>query len=185
MAFHISSIITNKDSLWVKWIHTYRLNNKSFWQVPIPWDASISWRRILSIREDFRPFFNTEIGNGSRAFFWYDKWLPVGCLSDRITPRDIHNMGSVQHAGVSDFCHQDQINWPPDLLLKYPELESLDIVLNESVEDRVVWVSRDGKKLSYKASTVWEDFRDVNPLVVWCHLTWFSNSIPSTRLFCG
>lgn len=31
MSKHIWSIITNKESLWVRWIHSYRLANSSFW----------------------------------------------------------------------------------------------------------------------------------------------------------
>ncbi|GJX37310.1 hypothetical protein Tco_0250613 [Tanacetum coccineum] len=34
MAIHIWSILTHKESLWVKWIHSYKLNGRSFWDVP-------------------------------------------------------------------------------------------------------------------------------------------------------
>lgn len=64
------------------------------------------------------------------------------------------------------------------MLLKWPELDGTVLVLNDSVEDKIFWVSRDGKKSNYKESIVWEDFRAVNPPVNWYHLTWFSNSIP-------
>lgn len=92
-AFHIWSILTNRDSLWVKWIHTYRLGSKNFWQVKVPWDALISWRRILGIREEFRMFFRTDIGNGRDVSLWYDNWLPLGPLASRLSSRDFHNMG--------------------------------------------------------------------------------------------
>ncbi|GJS29411.1 hypothetical protein Tco_0490031 [Tanacetum coccineum] len=34
MATHIWSISTHKESLWVKWVHMYKLKGRSFWDVP-------------------------------------------------------------------------------------------------------------------------------------------------------
>nr|GEV75737.1 zinc knuckle CX2CX4HX4C [Tanacetum cinerariifolium] len=34
MDTHIWSILTHKESLWVKWIHMYKLNGRNFWDVP-------------------------------------------------------------------------------------------------------------------------------------------------------
>ncbi|GKA15175.1 sodium/hydrogen exchanger 6 [Tanacetum coccineum] len=34
MATHIWCILTHKESLWVKWVHTYKLKGRSFWDVP-------------------------------------------------------------------------------------------------------------------------------------------------------
>ncbi|GKA65243.1 hypothetical protein Tco_0764950 [Tanacetum coccineum] len=34
MSKHIWNIITQKESLWVRWINTYRLKGRSFWDVP-------------------------------------------------------------------------------------------------------------------------------------------------------
>ena len=31
MTTHILSILTHKESLWVKWIHSYKLRGRSFW----------------------------------------------------------------------------------------------------------------------------------------------------------
>ncbi|GJZ83550.1 hypothetical protein Tco_0648723, partial [Tanacetum coccineum] len=40
IATHIWCIITNKESLWIKWIHSYKLNGRSFWDVPCLGDKS-------------------------------------------------------------------------------------------------------------------------------------------------
>ncbi|GJT55811.1 reverse transcriptase domain, reverse transcriptase zinc-binding domain protein [Tanacetum coccineum] len=39
MATHIWSIFTHRESLWVKWVHTYKLKSRSFWDVPCRDDA--------------------------------------------------------------------------------------------------------------------------------------------------
>nr|GEV82209.1 hypothetical protein [Tanacetum cinerariifolium] len=41
MATHIRSILTHRESLWVKWVHTYKLKGRSFWDVPYRGDADV------------------------------------------------------------------------------------------------------------------------------------------------
>ncbi|GKB19726.1 sodium/hydrogen exchanger 6 [Tanacetum coccineum] len=43
MATHIWCILTHKESLWVKWMHTYKLKGRSFWDVPCRGDVSWGW----------------------------------------------------------------------------------------------------------------------------------------------
>ena len=38
---HIWSILTLKESLWVKWIHTHKLRGRNFWD--IPFRGNMSW----------------------------------------------------------------------------------------------------------------------------------------------
>ncbi|GKD39836.1 hypothetical protein Tco_1260043, partial [Tanacetum coccineum] len=40
MTTHIWNIVSNKEPLWVRWIHTYKLNARSFWDVPLKCDES-------------------------------------------------------------------------------------------------------------------------------------------------
>ncbi|PWA36797.1 reverse transcriptase zinc-binding domain-containing protein [Artemisia annua] len=49
MSTHIWSILSNRQSLWVKWIHSYHLQGRHFWDVPIKADVSNGWRKILQI----------------------------------------------------------------------------------------------------------------------------------------
>ena len=35
MTTHIWNIISNKESLWVRWIHMYKLKGRNFWDVPM------------------------------------------------------------------------------------------------------------------------------------------------------
>ncbi|GKA79977.1 hypothetical protein Tco_0786573 [Tanacetum coccineum] len=42
-------LLSSKESLWVKWIHVYKLNGRSFWDVPIRGNLSWGWRKILQL----------------------------------------------------------------------------------------------------------------------------------------
>lgn len=39
IATHICNVLSNKESFWVRWIHTYKLGNRNFWDVPLRGDA--------------------------------------------------------------------------------------------------------------------------------------------------
>nr|GEU87517.1 hypothetical protein [Tanacetum cinerariifolium] len=48
---HIWNIVSNKESLWVRWVHTYKLKGRSFWGVPLKCDVSWGWLKLLQIRD--------------------------------------------------------------------------------------------------------------------------------------
>ncbi|GJX74351.1 hypothetical protein Tco_0312946, partial [Tanacetum coccineum] len=64
MTTHIWNIVSNKESLWVRWIHTYKLRNRSFWDLPIKDNVSWGWLKLLQLRVLVRPFFWVKLGNG-------------------------------------------------------------------------------------------------------------------------
>ncbi|GJW02004.1 putative RNA-directed DNA polymerase, partial [Tanacetum coccineum] len=70
MATHLWSIITKKDTLWVRWVHSYRLKDRNFWDVPIKYDSSWGWRKILQMREVLKDFVMHELGNGKSTSAW-------------------------------------------------------------------------------------------------------------------
>ncbi|GKC72090.1 hypothetical protein Tco_1117973 [Tanacetum coccineum] len=67
MASHVWNILTNKESLWVRWIHAYNLKGRSFWDMPMLSNISWGWRKILQIHDCLRPNFWFVIGNGKHA----------------------------------------------------------------------------------------------------------------------
>ncbi|GKD36615.1 integrase, catalytic region, zinc finger, CCHC-type containing protein [Tanacetum coccineum] len=73
MATHIWSIFTHRESLWVKWVYTYKLKGRSFWDVPCRSDASWGWHKLLQIRSTIRPFIWHKINNA--LFYYYDAFL--------------------------------------------------------------------------------------------------------------
>ncbi|GJU58418.1 hypothetical protein Tco_1236184, partial [Tanacetum coccineum] len=49
MTTHIWNIISNKESLWVRWIHVYKLKGRSIWVIPQKNDMSWGWRKFLQL----------------------------------------------------------------------------------------------------------------------------------------
>nr|GEY45699.1 hypothetical protein [Tanacetum cinerariifolium] len=47
MTTHLWNIPSNKQSLWVRWIHTYKLRGKTIWEVQPRGDMSWGWQKIL------------------------------------------------------------------------------------------------------------------------------------------
>ncbi|GJS04676.1 hypothetical protein Tco_0321184 [Tanacetum coccineum] len=64
MTTHIWNIVSNKESLWVRWINAYKLKGRSFWDVPLKNYASWGWRKLIRIRNLVRPFFYGQVSNG-------------------------------------------------------------------------------------------------------------------------
>ncbi|XP_071694395.1 uncharacterized protein [Rutidosis leptorrhynchoides] len=86
MVYHIWNIITCKQTLWVKWIHTYRLQNHNFWVVDNVASGSWVWRKILSIRQLVRHLIVHVVGNGSNTSAWFDSWTDFGPLAQIQVP---------------------------------------------------------------------------------------------------
>ncbi|GKD74361.1 putative reverse transcriptase domain, reverse transcriptase zinc-binding domain protein, partial [Tanacetum coccineum] len=62
---HIWRLLTCKESLWVKWIHTYKLNGRTLWDILLQGKMSWGWRKILQVRNLVRPFIWSQMCNGT------------------------------------------------------------------------------------------------------------------------
>ncbi|GJS45277.1 RNA-directed DNA polymerase, eukaryota, reverse transcriptase zinc-binding domain protein [Tanacetum coccineum] len=56
MSKHVWNIVSNKESLWVKWVNSYRLSDRrscmrNFWDVPVLNDVCWGWKKILDVFE--------------------------------------------------------------------------------------------------------------------------------------
>lgn len=178
VAFHLWSVVANRQSLWVKWIHTYRLKGRNFWEVKVPWDASWSWKKILGMRNDFRPFIQHRVGDGKSISFWFDTWTMAGPLVNFFSIREISAMGLSGKEKLADFYVNGKWAWPRGLMEKVPDCDEQVPEIDQSLEDRVVWCSRNGSDHSFKTNVVWKDIRFQGISVVWYNLVWYSNCIP-------
>ncbi|GKC74970.1 putative reverse transcriptase domain, reverse transcriptase zinc-binding domain protein, partial [Tanacetum coccineum] len=64
MVPHIWNLINRKESLWVQWIHSYKLANRNFWDIPIRGNMTCGWRKILRLRPLIRDFIRYKVGDG-------------------------------------------------------------------------------------------------------------------------
>ncbi|GJW91293.1 putative gag-pol polyprotein [Tanacetum coccineum] len=148
MATHIWSIFTHRESLWVKWVHTYKLKGRSFWDVPCRGDASWGWRKLLQIRSTIRPFIWHKINNGKSTSVWFDRWTDVCPLKDLLSNRDIVRSGFSLENSVSNLISDGVWRWPLDWLSRFPFLAQLHVpVLLDDMDDVILWRDRDGQKL--------------------------------------
>ena len=102
MSSHIWKILTHKETLWVRWIHSYKLKNRSFWDIPMGANISWDWRKLLSIRPLIRHHIWHKIGNGRKTSVWFDKWDNLCPLMDHITNRAITSAGLDNQTMIAD-----------------------------------------------------------------------------------
>ncbi|XP_024990498.1 uncharacterized protein LOC112524776 [Cynara cardunculus var. scolymus] len=179
MASHTWRILTNRDSLWVKWIHSYRLKDRNFWDAPIRSDVGWGWRKILGMREKIRDFIVSQIGDGASTSTWYDNWHPAGPLYRHISSHSILNSNISLSASVRDIVFQG--NWTSPLLRdnSNPSICVSPLpVLSPTTPDQLLWRTRDGRLTPFSVREVWLSLRPNEPDVSWHHLVWFSQSIP-------
>nr|GEZ05522.1 hypothetical protein [Tanacetum cinerariifolium] len=103
MVLHVWKLLFLQESLWVKWIHVYKLKNRSFWDIPYHGKMSWSWRKLLLLRPLIQEFIWSCIGDGRTTFTWFDKWCDVGPLSNIISSRDITRAGFNHAFKVHDY----------------------------------------------------------------------------------
>ncbi|GJX32773.1 hypothetical protein Tco_0242628 [Tanacetum coccineum] len=173
-----------KKSLWVEWIHVYKLNGRSFWEYPrCVGTMSWGWRKILQIRELVRPFLWSKIGNGNMILAWFDTWNEIGPISNVVSYRDIHRAGFSVHSKISDIINQGAWAWPSEWQVKYPILANIDVPTLSTATDGIVIRNLNNKEEDASVLAIWECIRprsnevECNE-VEWFRVVWFSLQIP-------
>ncbi|XP_022040984.1 uncharacterized protein LOC110943550 [Helianthus annuus] len=178
MAAHIWSILARRHSIWVDWVHSYRLKGKSFWVCKIPSNCCWSWRKLLQLRPMLRKFFWSDIGNGATTSAWFDTWSDLGSLDQFLSPRVIANAGFNLESKVADVHSANSWSWPVAWRDSYPVLIQLDnVLLHPNRADKVLWRQGDHKHV-FSSARVWEAVRHHEAEVDWCRIVWFGQCIP-------
>ncbi|GKC61013.1 putative reverse transcriptase domain, reverse transcriptase zinc-binding domain protein [Tanacetum coccineum] len=178
MIAHIWKLLSLKESLWVKWIHEYKLKGRSFWDIPLRGNVSWGWRKILQLRPTIREFIWCNLGDGAATSLWFDKWCEMGPLANLISSRDIFRAGLSHTSKVRDIIQDGAWNWPQDLLSKYSFLSMCHVPLVVSKSDCLVWRNSQGVSKPFLVAQVWSDIRPRCPQVDWYPMVWFASCIP-------
>ncbi|XP_021985819.1 uncharacterized protein LOC110882016 [Helianthus annuus] len=178
MTNHIWSIVTKRKSLWVEWVHSYRLKGNSFWLSKIISNSCYSWRKLLQLRPQMRDFFWSDVGDGTRTSAWFDYWCDIGPLGNFISPRTIANAGFRLEDSVSDIQLNGEWKWPVAWRDLFPVLIQLDqFHVTPNKIDRIMW--RDGSdRKDFSTSCVWNTIRYKETEVEWSAIVWFNQCIP-------
>ncbi|XP_026399752.1 uncharacterized protein LOC113295636 [Papaver somniferum] len=73
---HIWDLVTNKSSIWTKWVKDNLIKHKNFWEMKTPQDSSWCWRRVIEHRPIVRKLLGSVIGDGTNTLFLQDNWHP-------------------------------------------------------------------------------------------------------------
>ncbi|GJU88244.1 putative reverse transcriptase domain, reverse transcriptase zinc-binding domain protein, partial [Tanacetum coccineum] len=142
MTTHIWNIVSNKESLWVRWIHMYKLKGRTLWDIQPKASMSWGWRKLLQLRDIVKPFLWKQVGNGLRTSLWYDTWCDQSPLANFLTPRDITRNIFHLRMCVADIITNGAWDWPQAWLLKAPNLGLILVPVLNDTEDCIRW--RDG-----------------------------------------
>jgi hypothetical protein len=178
MASLIWRIVSNQNSLWVRWIHSYRLKGRTFWDCNEVTNCCWSWRKLLQLRPRFRQFFWTKIGDGRTTSAWYDNWADCGPLCRIISSRNIYGAGFSTKSCVADIIVDGDWHIPREWRGKYPmTFTTTPPLLDHSKKDSITW--KVGNNIyPYSGFLAWESIRERVPQVRWCNVVWFSKCIP-------
>ncbi|GKB24098.1 putative reverse transcriptase domain, reverse transcriptase zinc-binding domain protein [Tanacetum coccineum] len=148
MTTQIWNIVSNKESLWVCWINTYKLRGRTIWDVQPKANMSYGWRKLLQLREHVKPFFGVVLEMGilysvadlivNGTWNWPLSWLAKA-----------HNLGLV----------------PAPTLIA-------------SRQDCMKWRDTNGTMTDFMVKCAWEALRPRGNEVPQFHIVWFSHAIP-------
>ncbi|CAI9288725.1 unnamed protein product [Lactuca saligna] len=172
-------ILSDFDSLWVKWVKINLLKGRSFWDIEKKNGLSWSWRNLIKLKDAVRNHFCNKIGDGASSFIWFDDWHPLGPLSYVISPREISQAGFSISDKVRDVIVDDSWFWPNEWCDIIPQLRNFQLpFLNPSIPDKVMWRSSSGRIIDFSIKRVCDDLSNFGNEVSWVHLVWFKQRIP-------
>ncbi|KAG7551859.1 Endonuclease/exonuclease/phosphatase superfamily [Arabidopsis thaliana x Arabidopsis arenosa] len=176
-------LFSNSGSLWVAWQrHHHKLDMNCFWAINAKNTDSWLWKNLLKLRHLAEKFIRCTIGSGSKAWFWYDNWSPMGPLLKLLGDSGPINLRIPLNARVANACHDE--GW----LLAHSRSDhalSLQLYLStiplpsaSTDDDSFGWVVEDKLCEGFSASKTWEVLRPRDSVKAWANLIWFKGSTP-------
>ncbi|GJZ75907.1 RNA-directed DNA polymerase, eukaryota, reverse transcriptase zinc-binding domain protein [Tanacetum coccineum] len=142
---HLWHVAADKDSLWVKWINTFKLKGKIVWEINEDINDSWGWRNILKMRQEARMHMFMKVGNGSKTSVWFDFWSNMGVLNDNISFRDIYDARMEIKLTVKEIYEKYKGQWPEELRNKFPLITQVsNITLTPDKDDELMWKRNNG-----------------------------------------
>nr|XP_043615865.1 uncharacterized protein LOC122587764 [Erigeron canadensis] len=167
MTTHIWNLLTSKESLWVKWIHTHRPRGQRFWDIPLKGNLSWSWQKLLQIQPMVRKHFWYSVGNGRSNSAWYDIWADFCPLRDHVTSRMIRDAGFNLHSNLADIVENNY--WRLPSTWNHQTLNS-NPPIQVNVPDVLKWRTNSGILEDFSTSFAWNDLRVHASFVNWYHI---------------
>lgn len=147
---HLWNIVSNKESLWVKWVNTERLKGRNFWDYPVYKDTCCGWRKIVKSKVITREHIVSRLGDGASTSIWYDNWHPIGPLCNFISRRNIYEAGLGFDCKVSSMVDNGMWLWPEEwrnrfgFLFAFPPPQLID-----GKKDRAMWKTNQNRIIPF------------------------------------
>ncbi|GKA11704.1 putative reverse transcriptase domain, reverse transcriptase zinc-binding domain protein [Tanacetum coccineum] len=172
---HIWNIINKKDSLWVRWVHVYKLKGRNFWDIPEKEGSSWSWKKILRYRGVLRSHIVHRIGNGLDTSLWFNNWHAICPLSEFILKRKMYYSGLSLECKLANVIENGVWKWPRGLSMEFDGLNAVEpLCLTEGKKDKVfgklqciprhafmVWLVIHGRLNTQDLMGIWEKNGDM------------------------
>ncbi|GJU52788.1 uncharacterized protein Tco_1226502 [Tanacetum coccineum] len=163
----------------VRWIHSYKLRRRSFWDVPLGSNVSWGWRKLLQIRNIIRPHVWHSIGDGKEASMWFDTWDSKCPLMNILSYRAIHNAGLSIEAKVADLILDNGWSWPDQWSTRYySTLATINVPILHDHADMLRWKDVDGNLRPFSVTLAWNTIRERRDIVQWSYIVWSKYCIP-------
>ena len=170
------------DSLWGKWIKSYLLKKKCFWEVKLNTQAgSWMWRKMLKLRDVAKTFCKKEVGNGRHVSFWFDNWSAKGVLFDTLGEHGIIAMGIRRDATVEEAVmsrrrrrrhRTEALNEVEAVMTEVKEK------MRQNIMDVTLWRMKTGFKSTFSSYETWLLVRESHAQCSWARGVWFSMATP-------
>ncbi|GJY09918.1 hypothetical protein Tco_0378103 [Tanacetum coccineum] len=175
-------VISDKNSLWVKWVKTIWLKNNSIWAVEPKNLHSWGWKQILALRDKVRSFVHFKVGNGRKVFFWYDRWIERSPLCNLINYNSLKYDSLAMNMRVADLVMDDRWKWPRGWKNRFKEVLNIQVPkLVKDIDDKAIWINKKGKEKHFSVKEVWKVIKRDAPKDSHSHL--FFNCTFARRLW--
>ncbi|GKA12795.1 RNA-directed DNA polymerase, eukaryota, reverse transcriptase zinc-binding domain protein [Tanacetum coccineum] len=152
--------LSDKDTLWVKWINTFKLMGRTVWEVNEDSNDSWGWRNILRMRLEARMHMIMKVGNGERTSLWFDNWSRLGPLSEIISYRDVYDARMESNLTLNVFCNKYKGHWPEEWSTLFPMVTQLpNIKLSHEKCDVLMWKRNDGILKKFTIRNAYQDLQ--------------------------
>lgn len=178
-------ILSSKNSLWVKWIHTYLIRKGSFWTVRETLQVgSWMWRKILKYRAKAKGFYKVNVKSGKQTSFWHEAWSDLGYLVERAGERGYMDMGIHKDATVEEVMstHRRRRHIIPVLNLIEDEIDKCKTMVSRE-DDVGLWKYKEDKfKRKFSTKQTWSQLRTRGVNCGWSKGIWFTYATPKFAL---
>ncbi|KAH0915035.1 hypothetical protein HID58_029481 [Brassica napus] len=84
------------------WTKFHKLKEASLWSIDAKKQSSWIWNSILSLRPVAENLIRCQLGNRTRASFWFDHWCELGLFTKICGPSGPRELGISVDSSVSD-----------------------------------------------------------------------------------